>query len=188
MSYSFILSFIPALVFFTRFLMEYTSCDYYHPACRWIVRITNPLVRIIPVKKIMNLNISALILMLVMAEIFGGGFVYWSMTGFRVISFDLIWRLMLLVPVLLIWAGLQYMLYIMIIGAIMSWFPVPALTPWKYLFNKLTSPITEPFERFIPPIGFFSIAFIVAFLLMSFVVFTVMPKITSYAMQLIFKL
>ena len=42
---------------------------------------------------------------------------------------------------------------------------------------KLTSPLTTPFDRFIPPVGFISLSFMIAALLMSFVVFSVMPRV-----------
>ncbi len=175
--YQFMLVFVPALVFFTRFLMEYTSCDYYHPACRWVARITDLPLTLIPVKKYRNLNISALIMMLIMAEVFGLAFLLLMMTANDVMNFDTLWRLILLIPVLLIWDVLEFMLYLMFIGAILSWIPSASVAPWSYLFMKLTSPLTAPFDRFIPPVGFISLSFMIAALLMSFVVFSVMPRV-----------
>ncbi len=185
MTYQFLLVFLPALVFFTRFLMEYTGCDYYHPACRWIARITNLPLKLVPVKKYRNINISALIMMVIMAEVFGLAFIFWTMPGNSVMNFDTLWRLILLIPVFLIWAVLQFMLYLMFIGAILSWIPARSVTPWSYLFMKLTSPLTAPFDRFIPPVGFFSLSFMVAVLLMSFVVFSVMPRVLEFALRLL---
>ena len=176
--YQYMLVFLPALVFFTRFLMEYTRCDYYHPACRWVTRITTPLLKLVPVRNYQNLNISALIMMLIMAEVFGLVF----------INFDPLWCLIiLLIPVLLIWAVLQFMLYLMFIGAILSWIPSASVAPWSYLFMKLTSPLTAPFDRFIPPVGFISLSFMAAALLMSFIVFSVMPQIVFSVMPRVLK-
>ncbi|MEE3421488.1 MAG: YggT family protein [Succinimonas sp.] len=185
MTYQFLLAFLPALVFFTRFLMEYTGCDYYHPACRWVTRITDLPLKLIPVKNYPRLNISALIAMLVMAEVFGLAFLFLMMPANAVMNFDTLWRLMLLIPVFLIWAVLQFMLYLMFIGAILSWIPSASVTPWSYLFMKLTSPLTAPFDRFIPPVGFISLSFMAAALLMSFVVFSVMPRVVEFALRLL---
>ncbi|WP_406042665.1 YggT family protein [Succinimonas sp.] len=173
--YEYMLVFLPALVFFTRFLMEYTRCDYYHPACRWVTRITAPLLKLVPVRNYQNLNISALIMMLIMAEVFGLAFM----------NFETLWHLIQLIPVFLIWAVLQFMLYLMFIGAILSWIPSASVAPWSYLFMKLTSPLTAPFDRFIPPVGFISLSFMIAALLMSFVVFNVMPRVVGIVWDLI---
>ncbi len=123
--------------------------------------------------------------MLIMAEVFGLAFTFWTMPGNGVISFDTLWRLILLIPVLLIWAVLQFMLYLMFIGAILSWIPSGSVAPWSYLFLKLTSPLTAPFDRFIPPVGFISLSFMIAALLMSFVVFSVMPRVLEFALRLL---
>ena len=50
---------------------------------------------------------------------------------------------------------------------------------------KLTSPLTAPFDRFIPPVGFISLSFMAAALLMSFVVFSVMPRVVEFALRLL---
>ncbi len=184
--YQFMLVFLPALVFFTRFLMEYTSCDYYHPACRWVTRITDLPLKLIPVKNYRNLNISALIAMLIMAEVFGLVFLLLMGSEDAVMNFDTLWRSMLLILVFLIWAVLQFMLYLMFIGAILSWIPSASVTPWSYLFMKLTSPLTAPFDRFIPPVGFISLSFLAAVLLMSFVVSSVMPQVLKFSSRLLF--
>ena len=62
---------IPALVFFIRFLLQYTDCDYFNPISKIINNITKYPLRLIGNKTYQNINVSALIMMLIFAEIFG---------------------------------------------------------------------------------------------------------------------
>ncbi len=182
MSPIFMLSMVPALIFFTRFLMEYTGCDYYHPACRAITYITNPFMKLIRIKSIKDCNISAAIWTVVMGEVFGIGML-WYLNGSMPLS--VIFPLAILTFVLLIWTILYYFLIIMFVGAILSWIPSESIKPWGYLLFKLSSPITAPFDRIIPPIGMFSLSFFVAFLLLSFVCSNVMPYVTKFVISII---
>lgn len=61
---------------------------------------------------------------------------------------------------------LAFYFWIFIIVFILSWAQMvsPNAAYYHEIFRDITSPILEPLERFIPPLGPFSIAFIVAWL------------------------
>jgi YggT family protein len=62
-----------------------------------------------------------------------------------------------------------------ILRAVMSWFPIshgsPVLPLVRFL-ARITEPVLMPFRRIIPPLGMFDVSFLVAFVVLSLVVNT----------------
>ncbi len=59
-----------------------------------------------------------------------------------------------------------YML-VLLMRAIMSWFPIRPGTPWASLYGvvlDLTEPVLAPLRRVIPPAGMFDLSFLVLFI------------------------
>lgn len=182
MPFFYFMLFLPALLFFVRFLMQYTNCDYYHPACKYTALITNPVLKIIGNKSYGNINVSALICMLVLAEVTGALLInyeaFFSETNTLVI-FKNIAILLTFNFIMLIWAIFEILSYILIIGGLLSWIQTPTVRPWTVLFFRMTSPITAPLDRIIPPLGMISISYLVAFFILYLINTTVMPGIVN---------
>jgi YggT family protein len=61
---------------------------------------------------------------------------------------------------------------VLVIRAVMSWFPVRPGTPWATLYRvvlDLTEPVLAPLRRVIPPAGMFDLSFLVLFLALGIV-------------------
>ena len=181
--------YIPALIFFIRFLMQYTGCDYYHPACKFIVMITSPFLKLIPTRsngRNQNTNIPALILSFISLEVFGfiGFFLMFRVTNISpsdiifVFGFHLILFANMLVTVTI---------YLLIIGAILSWIPNEKLMYWTNIIFRLVSPLTNPLDRIIPPIGVISISFLVLLLILNLFQYLVIPFILNFWSNLWFQ-
>lgn len=172
---------IPALVFFIRFLLQYTDCDYFNPISKIINNITKYPLRLIGNKTYQNINVSALIMMLIFAEIFGSIIIT---IGLNVPLSELFADLnsivfVFLLNIIFLLDGIfSLFLILLIISAVLSW--IPSCMRYAILFNKLVSPIIKPIDKIIPPIGMISISFIIAFLLIQF--------INNYAIVSLYKL
>jgi YggT family protein len=74
----------------------------------------------------------------------------------------------------------QIYILILIVRAIMSWFPFSSdspLNPVRRVVFMLTEPVLAPFRRIIPPIGMLDISFLVAFIVIEIIVRTVLYRI-----------
>jgi YggT family protein len=61
---------------------------------------------------------------------------------------------------------------VLVVRAVMSWFPVRPGTPWATLYRvvlDLTEPVLAPLRRVIPPAGMFDLSFLVLFLALGIV-------------------
>ncbi|HUB70550.1 MAG TPA: YggT family protein [Acidimicrobiales bacterium] len=62
--------------------------------------------------------------------------------------------------------GYIYLL-VMILWAVLSWFPVDPGSPvskFRHSLGVLVQPVVAPFRRFIPPAGMFDMSYMVAFI------------------------
>lgn len=179
----FFLVFAPALVFFLRFLFEFTDCDYNNPISRFISIITRPFIRMIGNHNKRNINISALILSLLSAEIFGLIFLFvFVFSPKNIFSITTILFGICLVLCLYIWIILTIFLFILTIGAVLSW--IPQARDYAILFARLSSPITAPFDKIIPPVGMISLSYMAAFFVLYFVIFYGMPYVLKFIMDI----
>jgi YggT family protein len=67
----------------------------------------------------------------------------------------------------------QLYLLLLLIRAVMSWFPYNPDSPLSPVFRfvvKVTEPVLAPFRRIIPPIGMFDISFMVAVIVVWLIV------------------
>jgi len=61
---------------------------------------------------------------------------------------------------------------VLVVRAVMSWFPVRPGTPWATVYRvvlDLTEPVLAPLRRVIPPAGMFDLSFLVLFLALGIV-------------------
>jgi YggT family protein len=80
---------------------------------------------------------------------------------------------------ILVVLGEVYIL-ILILRAVLSWFPYSAdsrLNPVRRLIMTVTEPVLAPFRRIIPPVGMIDISFLVAIIVVEFIVLQVFPRI-----------
>lgn len=74
----------------------------------------------------------------------------------------------------------QLYLIVLVIRALLSWFPASGespLNPVRRVAFTLTEPVLAPFRRVIPPVGGLDLSFIVAFLVILFIVRGVLPSL-----------
>jgi YggT family protein len=74
----------------------------------------------------------------------------------------------------------QIYIIILIVRAILSWFPYSAdspLNPVRRVVFTLTEPVLAPFRRIIPPIGMIDISFLVAIIAVEIFVSVVLARI-----------
>ena len=63
---------------------------------------------------------------------------------------------------------LQALFWLILIRAILSWFPVDASNPLVRLLIDVTEPVLAPFRRVIPRIGMFDLSTLAAILVIQF--------------------
>jgi YggT family protein len=73
-------------------------------------------------------------------------------------------------------------LYVLLLfaRAILSWFPISsdsALTPVVRFLHTVTEPVLAPLRRVIPPLGMFDMSFLVALLLLQFLIVPLLCQI-----------
>ncbi len=156
------LVFIPAIIFFLRFLMQYSNCDYYHPVCRFFVKLTDPLVNLIKYNPSPRVNVSALIWTFIALELFG--FIFFAVfANFPLVQF--------VIPIfganifLFALCLLEFFLYLIFISAILSWIPSRGVAYYNQFIMQLISPILTPLDRLIPPLGVISLSYLVLILI-----------------------
>jgi YggT family protein len=74
----------------------------------------------------------------------------------------------------------QLYILILIIRALMSWFPYSAdspLNPVRRVTVTATEPVLAPFRRLIPPVGGFDLSFLVAFIVCEVIVSQVLGRL-----------
>jgi YggT family protein len=74
----------------------------------------------------------------------------------------------------------QLYVLILVARAIFSWFPIgpdSALLPVVRFLHAVTEPLLLPLRRVIPPAGMFDLSFLVAFLIMQFVIVRILCSI-----------
>jgi YggT family protein len=74
--------------------------------------------------------------------------------------------------VTIICALITVYLVVLVVRAVMSWFPMRPDSPWTALYGivvDLTEPVLAPMRRVIPPAGMLDLSFMVLFFVLLFV-------------------
>lgn len=171
---------IPAMIFFLRFLMQFTGCEYYNPICRTVATITSPFLKLTAninfLKPRKNAHLGALLWTFILGEI--GYYAYFIIVnGAFFESVSAVIFILVMNFLFTLWAIINLFFILMIICGILSW--IPPLAIWSMFFRRLVSPIIDPLDRFIPPIGVISLSFLVGFLLLSLTNYTAMPMLIN---------
>lgn len=153
-------------LFLTRFLLQMVQADFYNPLCQGIVKITDifckPL-RVIPIKNPRFDPASLIwfcltILLLLAAYAFLKGAMPSSPVVW-VISFCYKFASIII----------NYFIFVLIVGAILSWFNQGYPNPAQQLISQLGDPITAPIRKVIPPAGGFDFSVLIAILALNMI-------------------
>ena len=169
------LVYIPGMIFFLRFLMEYAGVDFYHPFSQLIFKITAPFLKVFNNLHIGNINVAALLNMILLSYVL---ICVFFMKGFSTEAMAVMFVGNLF---FVIWMIMELLIILLIITAVLSWIPSAYRT--SVYFMTMLKPLTGVFDRFIPRICYISLSFLVVFLLMQFIDGTVMPRLLFMLIQ-----
>lgn len=153
-----------------RWLLAAVRADFYNPLSQFVVKSTNPPLRIIRrfIPAIGQIDTSALILMfaLQMSEIYLLALLAGFLPPIWMVALSSLKRLLLM----LVWIYIAAI----IAEAIMSWISPLSSQGYRYspiqsLINSLTSPLLNPIRRMIPTIGMIDLSPLIALLLLNIV-------------------
>ncbi len=139
------------LILVLRAWFQFSRVDFYNPISQSLVKITqpvlNPLTTFIPTVK--NINLAALLLAFLffslkfpLAHVVGNLFI----GNADILDYAIIGMLTLVRTV-----G-KAILYVLLIGAVMSWFNRGA-TPLQFILAQLSEPLLRPIQRILPNTG-----------------------------------
>ncbi len=140
-----VLGFLKYILIF-RFLFELTRVNFYNPICQSIVKITNP---ILSPLRLFSLNIGRIDLIIIFLII---TIISVEMTFpylFQNINFNLV-HVIILAFGLFLKTILNLYFWLIIIGAIASWFFVHNQHPLFSLINELCEPLYSPIRNLLP--------------------------------------
>ncbi|MFA3792163.1 YggT family protein [Aliiglaciecola sp. SL4] len=137
------------MVVMLRLWLQLAQADFYNPLSQFVVKVTHPVVgplrRIIP--SIGKFDTATFVFALVIA--LANVWVIAWLKGFMIL--DILWLLKSALLMLVV-EGVQLIVYVLIIRAILSWVS-QGNNPLEFLFHQLTEPMIAPIRRIIPPIG-----------------------------------
>ena len=132
-----------------RFILQQTGADFYNPISQFVVKATQPLVKVarrfIPSFKKIDTATLALVLTLIIFKLL----LLFSITG-QPINIT-----QLLVKGLYDLVSLSFDIFIvaLFVQAILSWVNPDPYNPVSSLLRSLTAPVLNPIKRYVPPIG-----------------------------------
>lgn len=139
------------MLFQLRTLLQSGNANYYHPLAQGVVKLTNPLVNIRWWNRLRlgSLHLAGFAVALVIA------LVVWLFVGFIFLQIPLVYSL--LGGVFLFIKSLGYLIIgLLLAQALCSW--LPATREWSFFFGQITTPVTAPVQRVVPPIGMIDIS------------------------------
>lgn len=176
---------IYSLIVMLRMWMQYSRADFYHPISQAVVKWTDPALN--PLRKTFKarkgIDIAALVFVFVLGMvklplllILGGD---WTMDF---ITNNLL-ALLLLGVLSIVRAFGEMILYVIFIGAILSWFR-RGNDPLSYLLYQLGEPVLAPIRRLLPKTGMIDFSpMVLAFILfwLNRVLWDLAPTIWQWA-------
>lgn len=174
-----------SLILMLRMWLQYSKADFYNPISQAVVRATDPALKPLrkALKPIKGVDLAALTLVFILgcakvpAMWFLGG-----VGSFESIVTNLIE--IALIGVLSILSNFgQMILYVIFIGAILSWFR-RGNDALSYLLYQLSEPVLRPIRRFLPQTGMIDFSpMVLAFALfwLNRVMYDLFPTLWSWA-------
>ncbi len=177
------LMYIPEMIFFLRFLMQYARCDFYHPVSQFVYKVTAPFLKVFRNLCFDNINVAALLNMVLIPFII---FTLFSLQGvqdgFSSVSLKDFAVLFAINIVFVVWTVIEILLILLIVTAVFSW--IPSARGINIYLLTLLKPVTGFFDKYIPSIGYISLSFLVVFLLLQFIDSTIMPRFLFFVIGL----
>lgn len=177
------LMYIPGMIFFLRFLMQYARCDFYHPVSQFVYKVTAPFLKVFRNLCFDNINVAALLNMVLIPFIV---FTLFSLQGvqdgFSSVSLKDFAVLFAINIVFVVWTVIEILLILLIVTAVLSW--IPSARGINIYLLTLLKPVTGFFDKYIPSIGYISLSFLVVFLLLQFIDSTIMPRFLFFVIGL----
>ena len=150
------------MLFQLRSLLQSSSADYYHPFTQSIIKLTNPILKIVKIRTVYlwGIFINGFIISLVFSIIF------WVillaiLSGFSNFA-DLLIQSLIIGTLMTIKSFGYLLIILLLIQAITSW--LPSTRSISYLFSQITYPIVAPVQKIIPPIGMIDISLMIVLL------------------------
>ncbi|WP_353806201.1 YggT family protein [Ruminobacter sp.] len=175
--------YIPGMIFFLRFLMQYARCDFYHPVSQFVYKVTAPFLKVFRNLCFDNINVAALLNMVLIPFII---FTLFSLQGvqdgFSSVSLKDFAVLFAINIVFVVWTVIEILLILLIVTAVLSW--IPSARGINIYLLTLLKPVTGFFDKYIPSIGYISLSFLVVFLLLQFIDSTIMPRFLFFVIGL----
>ena len=132
-----------------RFILQQVGADFYNPISQFIVKATQPLVKITRrfVPSIRKIDTATLVL--VLALIIIKLLLLFSITGYPISGMQM------LIKGLYDLVSLTFDIFIvaLFIQAILSWINPDPYNPVSSLLRSLTFPVLRPIQKYVPPIG-----------------------------------
>jgi len=179
----FLIQFVIGMVIFAlmlRFLLRATYSDWRNPIVQFIAKVTNPLC--LPANKVFGTkgrwDWAAVVTALMIQAIF-----VWAIG--QLTNRDFGAALIVVASVTEIMNQLlDMMFWLIVINAILSWVS-PGNNPNTEIFNQLTRPILEPFQRIIPSMGGIDLSPIAAIVAIKLFQIVVVGSIAQMAQGMI---
>lgn len=170
------------LILMIRFILCWVRADYFNPVTRFIVRMTQPIIsplrRLIPTYANIEFATLFFILVLEVAKFFLVGLIVFGMpkavAGILILACADTLKLLL-----------NAFFYAIFLSAILSWFQ-PGYSPMVQLLTRLTSPIMQPIQRLIPPVGGFDLSPIPALIILQLLIIVLVSPLQTIGMGIAF--
>lgn len=146
--------YILVMLFELRILLQLSNADFYSPLTQTILKITNPVLNLPGISSLRfgRFHAGSLLLAFVIALIF------WAL------MFGGHFGLVIIISAMTVVKCFGYLVIaLMIAQALTSW--LPSTQHWSMMFGQLTSPITDPVRRIVPPIGMIDISLMIVLFL-----------------------
>lgn len=152
-----------SLALLLRFYVQWSRIPYYHPVTRFLVTVTDfmvrPARRVIPSWRGLDLSTLVLAWLVQFVMLVGINLLAGSGTNVSIFAFSL------LALVKLGSMTLNILFFTIIVQAIMSW--INPYSPLAPVLESFTGPVLEPLRRFIPPIANFDLSPLFALILLQ---------------------
>lgn len=143
------------ILFELRSLMQSSGIDYYHPATQLVVKLTEPVMKLLPFRNrnIKGFYYAGFIVAFVLALMFWFGLITIFGGSVNITAIIMYGALMTI-------KSFGYLLlFLLLAQALCSW--LPATREYSFMFGQLTYPIVAPVQKIIPPIGMIDISLMI---------------------------
>jgi YggT family protein len=152
------------LAMLLRFLLQLVRADFYNPICRFLVKVTNPLV--IPLRRIIpgfaGLDLASLVLALLLQLAGIVALLLINGLGLPNILLLLAWSALGVVSLLV-----NIYFFALLAMIILSWIAPGSRNPAVFLLFQITEPVMAPFRKVLPAMGGMDFSPILVFILIN---------------------